>query len=63
MENISVPLIVISCYMAGEIIKYIFKEKEEVKRIIPIIVTILGGVIGIMIYKTSPEKIFNVDSI
>lgn len=63
MEFTSVPIIVIICYMIGEIYKVIFKSKERLYKLIPIIVSITGGILGIIIYLTNKEMIFNADNI
>ena len=63
MSFTSVPIIVVCCYVIGEIIKFIFKKKQETYKIIPIVVTSIGGLLGILIYLTNPEMIFNVDNI
>lgn len=59
MEFTCVPIILILCYMIGEVYKVIFKEKEDLFKLIPIIVTLTGGVIGIIIYLTNKEMILN----
>ena len=63
MEFTCVPIIIIICYMVGEIYKVIFKSKEELFKLIPIIVTITGGIIAILIYLTNKEIIFDADNI
>lgn len=63
MEFTSVPIIIIICYMIGEIYKIIFKSKENLYKLIPIIVSITGGILGIIIYLTNKEMIFNADNI
>ena len=63
MEFTCVPIIIIICYVIGEIYKVIFKTKEDLYKLIPIIVTITGGIIGILIYLTNKEIIFNADNI
>lgn len=63
MEFTCVPIIIIICYLIGEIYKVIFKSKEELFKLIPIIVTITGGIIGILIYLTHKEIIFDADNI
>ena len=55
----NVPIIVICCYLIGEIYKTIFKRRPEAYKLIPIILPIIGGIIGIVIYLTNPEEIFN----
>ena len=62
MEFTSVPIIIIICYLIGEIYKVIVKNNDQSKKLLPIIVTIFGGVIGIIIYLTNKEIIFNADN-
>lgn len=63
MDYISVPVIVVCCYIVGEIYKFLFKTKKEKYKLIPILVSILGGILGILIYLTAPEMIFNAKNI
>ena len=49
--------------MVGEIYKVIFKNNKNVYKLIPIIVTITGGILAILIYLTSKEIILNADNI
>lgn len=63
MEFTCVQIIIIICYMVGEIYKVIFKNKKNVYKLIPIIVTITGGMLSILIYLTSKEIILNADNI
>ena len=63
MDYTSVPIIVLCSYIVGEIYKVIFKRKKELYKLIPILVAIVGGVLGVLIYLTSPEMIFNVDNL
>ena len=58
MENVGIPIIVIICYMIAEVYKLIFKNKDTYK-IIPIITTLTGGVIGVIIYYTNPSVLLN----
>ena len=55
-----VPAILVICYVIGEIYKIIFKEKAH--KYIPVVLTILGGLLGILIYITNPEMLM-VDNI
>lgn len=59
MDYMSVPIIVVCCYIVGEIYKFIFVKKQEAYKLIPIILAMLGGVIGSIMYLTNPEMIFN----
>lgn len=63
MDFTSVPIIVVCCYIVGEIYKVLFKNKQEAYKLIPILVAIIGGLLGILIYLTNPEMIFNADNI
>lgn len=63
MEFVCVPIIVIFCYIIGEIYKIIMRNKKETFKYIPIIVAIFGGIFGFLIYITNPEIIFNADNI
>ena len=62
MDFTSVPIIVVCCYIMGEIYKVLFKNKQEAYKLIPMLMAINGGLLGILIYLTNPEMIFNVDN-
>lgn len=62
MKLISVPLIVVLCYLLGEIYKVIFKNKQDLYKLIPVLVSLMGGVIAIIIYLTE-RSIIEVDNI
>ena len=55
MDLISIPIIVVCCYIVGEIYKVLFKNKQQAYKLIPILVAILGGVMGLVIYFTAPQ--------
>ena len=63
MDFTSVPIIVVCCYMIGEIYKVLLKNKKETYKIIPILVAAIGGLLGMLIYFSAPEIMFNVDNI
>ena len=63
MEYISVPIIVICSYIVGEIYKEIFKKEQEKYKLIPLVTSIFGGSLGILIYLTNKEIIFDVPNI
>ena len=48
-------VIVIICYLVGEVFKFIFKNQETYK-LIPVIVTITGGLLGILIYLVNKDQ-------
>ena len=62
MDFVSVPIIVVCCYMIGEIYKVLFKNKQQAYKLIPILVAIIGGVLGVAIYITAPEMMLNVNN-
>ncbi len=62
MDFTSVPIIVICCYIVGELYKQIFKKKNEAYRFIPVLLAIVGGILGVVIYFTNPEMIFNAEN-
>ena len=63
MDFTSVPIIVICSYLIGEIYKTIFKNNEGSYKIIPIITSLFGGLLGVVIYFTNKEIIFNVNNV
>lgn len=58
-----VPIIVILCYLVGEICKVLFKRVIGANKLIPLVTIVIGGILGILIYLTNPEIIFNTDNI
>ena len=63
MDFTCVPIIVVCCYIVGEIYKVLFKNKQEAYKLIPILVAILGGLLGVLIYFTNPEMILKADNV
>ena len=63
MDFTSVPIIVVCSYLAGEIYKIIFKNNKETYKIIPVITSLFGGLLGVLIYFTNKEIIFNVNNV
>lgn len=63
MEFMSVPIIVICCYLVGEIYKVLFKTRPDLFKLIPILVGVLGGILGVLIYYTEPKLMFNTDNV
>ena len=63
MDFSSVPVIVVICYIIGEIYKVVFKENTNAYKIIPILVAFVGGILGVIVFHTSPEVIFDVDNV
>lgn len=63
MNFTSVPIIVVCCYIIGEIYKVLFKNKQETYKLIPVLMAIIGGLLGIIIYFTNPEMILNAENV
>ena len=63
MEFTSLPIIILICYVIGEIYKYLFKKKPETYKFIPILLSISGGILGILIYLTNQEMMMNASNI
>ena len=63
MEFTSIPIIVIICYIIGEIYKVLFKNKQDLYKLIPIVLACFGGLLGILIFLTNPEIMLNVSNV
>lgn len=63
MNFTSVPIIVICCYIIGEIYKVILKKRQVTYKLIPIIMALTGGILGIIIHITTPDIMLNVTNI
>ena len=57
MNIVTLPVIIVICYITGEIIKIVFNNKTKIKKLIPFILGMLGGLIGVLIYITNKELI------
>lgn len=57
MELTCLPIIVICCYIIGEIYKLVFRKVNDANKFIPVVTTICGGIISLVIYFTFPEAI------
>ncbi len=63
MDFVSVPIIVVCCYIFGEIYKALFKKHKEAYKYIPVVLSIVGGFLGIIIHLTTPNIVFDADNI
>ena len=63
MEFTSVPIIILICYVIGEVYKYLFKKKKKTYKFIPILLSTSGGLLGILIYLTNKEMMMNASNI
>ena len=55
MKESLIPIIVIITYMFIELIKTIFKKKEELNKLLPVLAGLIGGIISILMFLTLPE--------
>ncbi len=62
MEYISIPAIVVICYLVGELFKHCILKKKSKYKLLPVIVGITGGIVGLITFFISPELMFNVSS-
>lgn len=58
MDFTSIPIIVVCCYIVGEFYKVIFKNIVSAYKFIPIVMSIVGGALGIAMFYTSPEMMY-----
>ena len=63
MSFTSLPIIVVCCYIIGEIYKLLFSKKQKAYKWIPILMALFGGILGILIYITNPEIIMKADNL
>ncbi len=57
MSYITIPAIVVICYIVGEVFKLVFTKKTKLYKGIPILVGLVGGVIGVVTYTLNPAII------
>ena len=53
MSFMGIAVIIAVCYIIGEIIKFIFKGRQDIYSFIPIILAIFGGILGVIIYLSN----------
>ena len=57
MEYISIPCFVVICYLFAELLKGITRKNETIKRMIPAISGLIGGLLGYLTFQFYPEFI------
>ncbi|HHU56285.1 MAG TPA: enolase [Acholeplasmataceae bacterium] len=62
MDILTVPVIVILCYLVGEIYKIIVKKNKAKYKYIPVVVSIAGGLFGLLFYFAYPEIVLNAEN-
>lgn len=55
MEYVGIPSVIVICYLVAEAIKLISNNNEKLKKVIPIIVAIFGGILTGVIFLTAPS--------
>lgn len=63
MKYTSLPIILLVSYLIGEVFKILFKKNTKFYKLIPVIVTISGGLCSILIYYTNPEMLLNASNV
>ena len=63
MSYEGIPLIILICYIFGEIYKVIFKKNKQIYKLIPLLVSLLGGLLGVLIYKSEPSLILEANNV
>ena len=63
MDFTTIPLIVIMCYLCGEVFKFLFKTKQESYKLIPIITSVFGAMIAVIMYLDDPNMILGASNI
>ena len=63
MSYITIPAIVVICYIVGEVFKLVFKKKTKLYKGIPILVGVIGGIIGAVTYMVDPNIIGGVPNV
>ena len=63
MEYTGIPIIILICYMIGEIFKVAFIKKQNLYKLIPILVSFAGGMLGILIFLTTPTMLVETTNI
>ena len=63
MNYEGIPLIILLCYIFGEIYKVIFKKNKQIYKLIPLLVSLLGGILGVILYKCEPSMILEANNI
>ena len=63
MNYEGIPLIILLCYIFGEIYKVIFKNNKQIYKLIPLLVSLLGGILGVILYKSEPSMILEANNI
>ena len=59
MELVSIPSIIVMCYVLAQILNVMFKKQTTLHKLIPYITAIVGGLLGYVLYKIDKCSIGN----
>lgn len=62
MNFTSIPIIVLCTYLVAEVYKFMFRNKKEWYELIPVISSLFGAILGLIIYYTNKELMLYADS-
>ena len=51
MELVSIPSIIVMCYVLAQILNVLFKKQTTLHKLIPYITAIIGGLLGYILFK------------
>lgn len=63
MNYLSIPSIMVICYIIAELFKLIIKKQKKLYKGIPIMVGAIGGVIGLIAYLIDPSLVMNSENV
>ena len=58
MNNSFVFIIMLLCYVIGEVYKLIFSRNKEIYNFLPIFLTIIGGIISVAMYLLKVDMFY-----
>ena len=59
MELVSIPSIIVMCYILAQILNVLFKKQTKLNKLIPYLTSIVGGLLGYILYKIDKCSIGN----
>ena len=59
MELVSIPSIIVMCYVLAQILNVLFNKQTKINKLIPYITSIVGGILGYILFKIDKCSIGN----
>ena len=59
MELVSIPSIIVMCYVLAQILNVLFKKQTKLHKLIPYITSLVGGSLGYVLFKIDKCSIGN----